>query len=214
MKAIQIRLRSTLSSLSTVYAAVMMMFPMPVLAQMAPVQTNVPPLKDVYAKDFTIGCILSYRHVGYPSDPKVPGQSTLVDTTGYGGDLVKFHMNSVTPGNDMKPLYTVDIAGSASAYDAAASSQAKDSIETHPIVRFNGDIIAQLNWVKRQGFRFRGHVLVWHSQTPVELFRSGYSATGARLTKVVMTQRTENYIKEVIRLIMKAGQDCCWPWML
>jgi endo-1,4-beta-xylanase len=176
-------------------------------AQSDTIQTNVPALKNVYANDFTIGCILSYRNIGFPSDPYVSGQSSVV--TPNGGYLVKFHMNCMTPGNNMKPQYTVDITSSASAYSAATSSQAKDSIETHPVVKFNGDIIAQLNWAKRQGFRFRGHVLVWHSQTPTELFRSGYKTSGTRLTKDKMIQRTENYIKEVIRLIREG-----WPGLL
>ena len=35
------------------------------------IQTNVPALKDVFAHDFRIGCMLSCRHVGFPSDPFV-----------------------------------------------------------------------------------------------------------------------------------------------
>ncbi|MFH0990090.1 MAG: endo-1,4-beta-xylanase [bacterium] len=166
-----------------------------------------PSLKNVYAGDFYIGCILSYRNIGFPSDPIISGQSQVV--TPNGGYLIKFHMNSMTPGNNMKPQYTIDLSGSASAYNAATTSQAKDSIETHPTVRFNGDIIAQLNWAKRQGFTFRGHVLIWHQQTPAAFFRSGYSATGTRLTKTVMIQRMENYLKEVIRLIHEG-----WPGLL
>ena len=169
-------------------------------AQSDTIQTTVPALKDVYARDFKIGCILSYRNIGFPSDPAVSGQSAVV--TPNGGYLVKFHMNSMTPGNNMKPQYTVDLAGSLAAYNAATTSQAKDSRETHPTVRFNGDIIAQLNWAKRLGFTFRGHTLVWHSQTPgTGFFRSGYASAGTRLTKEKMTARMENYIKEVVRLI-------------
>lgn len=170
------------------------------------IQTFVPALKDVYANDFTIGCLLSYRHIGFPDDPMVTGQSEVIAPEG--GSLIKFHMNSMSPGNNMKAIYTVDIAASAAAYDSASGAQ-RDSMETHPIVRFNGDIIAQLNWAKRNNFTFRGHTLVWHSQTPPELFRSGYKATGDRLTKEVMTERLENYIREVIRLIHES-----WPGLL
>ncbi len=62
----------------------------------------------------------------------------------------------------MKAIYTIDISGSAAAYTAATTAEEKDSIDTHPLIRFNGDIIAQLNWAQRQGFTFRGHTLVWH----------------------------------------------------
>lgn len=174
------------------------------------VQTDVPALKEVYKNDFYIGCLLSYRHIGFPDDPYVPGQSSLVYPNGDGGVLVRHHMNSMSPGNNMKPQYTVDIAACSTAYAQATTQAAKDSIDVHPVVRFNGDLIAQLNWAQRQGFTFRGHTLVWYNQTPgTAFFRSGYTTTGARLTKEKMTQRLENYIKEVIRIIHEN-----WPGLL
>ena len=177
-------------------------------AQTSPIQTDVPPLKDVYKNDFKIGCLLSYAHVGFSTDPVVPGQSTVVDANG--GYLIKYHMNSMSPGNNMKPQYTVDLNASASAYNAASTQAKKDSVDVNPTIKFNGNIIAQLNWAKRQGFTFRGHTLVWHSQTPgTAFFRTGYSSTGTRLTKDKMTERMGNYIKEVIRII-----HASWPGLL
>lgn len=174
----------------------------------AQIQTDVPALKDVYKNDFFIGCLLSYAHVGFSTDPTVPGQSTVVDVNG--GHLIKYHMNSMSPGNWMKPVNIVNIAGSASAYNAAATQALKDSIDTHPTITFNGNIIAQLNWAKRQGFTFRGHTLVWHNQTPgTSFFRSGYTNGGVRLTKEKMTERMENFIKETIRIIHEG-----WPGLL
>jgi len=172
----------------------------------AQVQTNVPALKNVYANDFYIGCLLSYRNIGFSTDPPVAGQSGVI--TPDGGYLVKYHMNSMSPGNNMKPQYTVDITSSAAAYSAAASSE-KDSIDTHPIIRFNGDLIAQLNWAQRQGFTFRGHTLVWHNQTPAEFFYSGYKTSGGRLSKDMMTQRMDYYFHEIFRLIHEG-----WPGLL
>jgi len=171
------------------------------------IQTNVPPLKDVFARYFRIGCMLSYRHIGFPNDPYVPGQSEVVDPLG--GQLIKFHMNSMTPGNNMKAQFTVNIDSSARAYTAATTQAKRDSIDVHPVVRFNGDIIAQLNWARRQGFTFRGHTLVWHNQTPAEFFRSGYTVAGARLSKAAMIQRMDSYIHDVIRLIHEG-----WPGLL
>ena len=174
----------------------------------AQIQTDVPALKTVYQKDFYIGCLLSYPHVGFSADPSVPGQSTVVDANG--GYLVQYQMNSMSPGNNMKPLYTVNLTGSAAAYAAATTLAQKDSIDVNPLIAFNGNLIAQLNWAKRQGFTFRGHTLVWHSQTPgTGFFCNGYSATAARLSKDKMTQRMENYIKEMIRQL-HAG----WPGLL
>jgi hypothetical protein len=130
----------------------------------AQIQTNVPALKDIFVKDFYIGCLLSYPHVGFATDLFVAGQSNVVDVNG--GYLIKYHMNSMSPGNNMKPIYTVDMAGSAAAYAGASTQAQKDSMNVRPLVTFNGNLIAQLNWAKRQGFTFRGHTLVWHNQTP------------------------------------------------
>lgn len=192
----------------SVLVALLIMFSVQVYAQTDTVQTNVPALREVYAHDFYIGCLLSYPHIGFPNDPPVPGQSAVVAP--HGGELIKFHMNSMSPGNNMKPQYTVDIAASAAAYNAASPGAARDSVDTHPVVRFNGNLIAQLNWAKRQGFTFRGHTLVWHSQTPgTAFFRSGYTNNGARLSKEKMAERLDNYIKEVSRLIHES-----WPGLL
>jgi GH35 family endo-1,4-beta-xylanase len=172
----------------------------------AQIQTDVPALKDVYARDFYIGCLLSYKYVGFASDPVVPGQSAVVDTNG--GYLIRYHMNSMSPGNNMKPEYTFDDSASAAAY-LAASPEDRDSVNVHPIIRFNGDMIAQLNWARRQGFTFRGHTLVWHAQTPVEFFYTGYSTSNGRVAKEVMIERMDNYIGEIIRLIHEG-----WPGLL
>lgn len=173
-------------------------------------QTDVPALKDVFANDFYIGCLLSYAHVGFSTDPYVPGQSTPVDASGGGGQLIKYHMNSMSPGNWMKAINIVDIPGSASAYSSASTQEEKDSIEVNPKVVFNGNIIAQLNWAKRQGFTFRGHTLVWHNQHPgTQFFRTGYTTSGPRLSKEKMTERMENFIKEAIRILHEG-----WPGLL
>jgi endo-1,4-beta-xylanase len=187
-----------------IIAALMLFVIATALAQSDAIQTDVPALQDVYRDDFYIGCLLSYRHVGFSTDPRVPGQSAVIAPNG--GNLIKFHMNSMSPGNNMKPVYTVDISASAAAYSTATD---KEYADTHPVVKFGADIIAQLNWAQRQGFTFRGHTLVWHSQTPAELFRSGYKSSGTRLSKEKMTERMDNYIGEVIRLIHEG-----WPGLL
>ena len=110
----------------------------------------------------------------------------------------------------MKPQYTVDLSGSAAAYIAGSTQAEKDSINVHPIIRFNPDLKAQLDWAVRQGFKFRGHTLVWHSQTPgLGFFCTRYSSSNPRVSKDTMTLRMENYIKEVIRLIHEG-----WPGLL
>jgi len=184
----------------------LLLFSITTFSQTDTVQTDVPPLKEVFQNDFYIGCLLSYPHIGLPDDPYVPGQSNVVAPNG--GYLIQFHMNNMSPGNNMKPENTVDIWGSASAYNSATPAE-RDSINVNPIVRFNGNMIAQLNWAKRQGFTFRGHTLVWHNQTPAAFFRNGYSSNGSRLSKEKMIERMDNYIKEVVRILNEN-----WPGMV
>jgi hypothetical protein len=172
-----------------------------------PIQTNVPHLKDVYANDFYIGCLLSYAHIGFSTDPPVSGQGSIVDTNG--GYLIQYHMNSMSPGNWMKAQNTVDLAACSTAYAAATTQAQRDSINIHPVVRFQGRLIAQLNWAQRQGFRFRGHTLIWYQQTPgATFFCSGYTGS-TRVSKEVMTLRMRFYIREVLRLIHES-----WPGLL
>jgi GH35 family endo-1,4-beta-xylanase len=189
-----------------VYSLLFVILSNPLFPQSRTIQTDVPALKNVFAKDFTIGCLLSYTHIGFASDPVVPGQSIVLSQTG--GKLIQYHMNCMSPGNNMKPVNTVNIGASAAAYNAASEAD-KDSVNTHPILKFNANMIAQLNWAQRQGFTFRGHTLVWHNQTPAEMFRTGYSSAGARLTKEKMIERMDNYIKGIIQLIHEG-----WPGLL
>lgn len=192
---------------SIFYTLIALLFALQISAQ-TNVQTNVPALKEVFKNDFYIGCLLSYAHIGFSTDPYVQGQSNIADPNG--GYLIKHHMNSMSPGNWMKATYIVDINGSASAYNSASTQSAKDSIDVNPKVTFNGNIKAQLNWAKRQGFTFRGHTLVWHNQHPgTAFFRKGYTNNGERLSKEKMMLRMENYIKEVMRILHEG-----WPGLL
>jgi hypothetical protein len=171
-----------------------------------PIQTDVPALKDVFANDCKIGCLLSYAHVGFSSDPYVAGQSNIVDADG--GYLIKYHMNSMSPGNWMKSTYIVDMNGSATAYNNADSQAEKDSINVHPIVTFNGNIIAQLNWLSARVLHFADTRWSGIANIPARLFPYRIFQHGARLTKEQMTDRLDNYIKEVIRIIHEGWPAC------
>lgn len=47
----------------------------------------------------------------------------------------------------------------------------------------------------------RGHVLVWHSQTPSWFFKENYNASGNWVSKSTMNARMESYIKNLFALI-------------
>jgi GH35 family endo-1,4-beta-xylanase len=189
-------------------AALALASPYQSTAQTAEDIESYPAIHEVYADHFTFGALLSYPHIGLPGDPRVPGQGTVVAPSG--GYLIRHHMNFMAPGNNMKAQNTVDIAASRAAYENASSDAERDSIDVHPVVRFNGNMIAQLNWAQRHGFGFRAHTLVWHNQTPgTAFFREGYSNTGARLTPERMTERMSYYIHDVFRLLREG-----WPGMV
>ena len=53
------------------------------------------------------------------------------------------------------------------------------------------------DWCSKNGMGFRGHTLVWHSQTPQWFFKQGFNDSGAWVSKDVMNQRLESYIKNM-----------------
>lgn len=69
------------------------------------IQTNVPALKNVYAHDFRIGCWLFVQACRLSN--RSGGARTVGRGIPNGGYLIKYHMNSMSPGNNMKPQYTV-----------------------------------------------------------------------------------------------------------
>ena len=58
-----------------------------------------------------------------------------------------------------------------------------------------------LGIAKQYGMIMRGHVLVWHNQTPDWFFKVDYSPEGAYVDKATMTARQEWYIKSVLEFV-------------
>ncbi len=117
--------------------------------------------------------------------------------------LVITHYNSITCENEMKPeiflgdapTYRVDSDGSICLDDNGEPVLQFDFSRADKIM----DYIRDYNRKNPDDIiRIRGHVLVWHSQTPDWFFREGYAAQGAYVSKEKMLMRLENYIREVI----------------
>lgn len=105
-------------------------------------------------------------------------------------NLILHHFNSVTPGNEMKPDCLLD-----------QQASIENGDETNPQVKMPGSTRAVLKFCEENHLPIRGHVFVWHSQTPDWFFNEGFQSNGATVSKEVMDQRMENYIKNVVTLV-------------
>lgn len=131
---------------------------------------SLPSLKEAYADYFDFGCAVT--------------QSEALDKARM--DFYASQFCIVTPGNELKPDFVLDVA--------ASRQLAKDD-ETAVAVRFDA-AKPMLDYCQANGLKVHGHVLVWHSQTPEAFFREGYQASGAFVTREVMLARLDNYIHQ------------------
>ena len=104
--------------------------------------------------------------------------------------LVYKHYNSLTCENEMKPESILGSAepGVSNIEDVKLNFANADAM-MDAVVSANDAGIANL--------KVRGHVFVWHSQTPTWFFREGLKSDGAYVTPEEMNKRMEWYIKSV-----------------
>ena len=113
-------------------------------------------------------------------------------------ELVKKHFNSLTIGNELKPDYVLDQAATQSSGKVCVSLAKASSL---------------LKFCETNKIPIRGHVFCWYSQTPTWFFRENFSKDGAYVSKDVMNQRLDDYIKAVCETIAKEYPDLdvyCW----
>ena len=148
-------------------------------APVYPIQKDIPSLKDVYANDFKIGTAVTTAELA--------PQSTK--------DLIAKHFNSITLGNELKPESILNKAAT-----LASGSN------TDPVINL-ASARTILNYCRDNNIPVRGHVLVWHSQTPDWFFKENFDPNGAWVSKDKMTKRLENYIKTVMETLKKDYPD-------
>jgi endo-1,4-beta-xylanase len=102
--------------------------------------------------------------------------------------LIKKHFNSITLGNELKPDALLDREASI----AAGNDNPQISLASARSI---------LNFCRDNNISVRGHVLVWHSQTPDWFFKENYSDDGDWVDQETMLKRMENYIKNVFAAI-------------
>ena len=116
--------------------------------------------------------------------------------------LLTKHANAVTTGNELKPDSNFGYSN--------AVCPGKETI------KFNGKdlLVPKIDWSRGERFvnavwkynqenpdnpiRIRGHVLVWHAQTPEWFFHEDYDPSKDYVSKEVMDQRLEWYIKTIL----------------
>lgn len=143
------------------------------------IQQDIPGLKDVYSPYFKIGTATTTMELS-PKSTK---------------DLIKKHFNSLTLGNELKP--------------DALLQQTKCQEEgenVNPIISL-ASARTILNFARDNHIPVRGHVLVWHSQTPDWFFKEGFKDDGDWVSEDIMLQRMENYIKNVFDAVKEEYPD-------
>ena len=151
------------------------------------IEGNIPNLKDALTKDFGDDIICGTSLSGSEINDKVLMQ------------LVEKHFNAVTLGNELKP-------DSHLGYSIRGTEETEIDGQkiTVPVLDYSNaerylDYFLQWNEEHPdEKILIRGHVLVWHSQTPEWFFHEDYDDTKPYVTPEVMTLRQEWYIKTVL----------------
>ncbi|MBQ8928171.1 MAG: endo-1,4-beta-xylanase [Oscillospiraceae bacterium] len=146
------------------------------------IEEDIPSLKDVYADYFKIGGAVT-------ADELAPKATQ---------DLILKHYNSITLGNELKPENMLDA-------DACRAAVADDP--TAVKVSLGGQARIILNFCRDNNIPVRGHVLVWHSQTPDWFFHQDYTTDSDWVDQETMLGRMENYIKGVMEVLAAEYPD-------
>ena len=123
-------------------------------------------------------------------------------------ELVEKHFNAVTFGNELKPdaLFNYQLASSIktkkinfndSELEVPVVNDAGDSLDFSRADAMVDKILEWNNAHPDQKIRIRGHVLVWHSQTPEWFFHKNYDITEPYVNKETMNRRLEWFISSV-----------------
>lgn len=149
------------------------------------------PLKEAFAPYFKFGMAMS----GYNA-------ATFAVESPEMQELLKYHCNTTTATNLMKPSYTL--------MQKECQEAAAKGIED-PVLDFSVTD-KMLAFCQSAGIGVRGHTLVWHAQTPDWFFREGYTDDGAYVDADTLKYRMESYIRQMMEFCQDnyPGVVYCW----
>ncbi len=105
--------------------------------------------------------------------------------------IILDNFNSITFENQMKPDYI---------FDKKASKAAGELV-----VEFDSTAKSLLKWCADNDMAVRGHTLIWHSQTPSWIFYENFDTSGSLVSREVMLERMESYIRQVFEQLEELG---------
>ncbi len=111
-------------------------------------------------------------------------------------DIILDNFNSITFENHMKPDYI---------FNQSESKKTGDLV-----VAFNSTADLLMDWCKENNMAMRGHVLIWHSQTPSWIFYDNFDTTGNLVDREVMLARMDSYIRQVFEQLEEMGYLECF----
>ena len=156
----------------------------------ATIEQNIPNLKDSFIEDFDNDMKAGVSITG----SEISDEQLM--------QLVTKHFNAVTLGNELKPDSMFGYNNGACA-ETETTTLNGETFEV-PVLDFSRaekilDYIYDWNQENPDDIiMVRGHVLVWHSQTPEWFFHEDYDKTKPYVTPEVMNLRLEWYIKSVL----------------
>lgn len=150
-----------------------------------------PALKDVYGDYFKIGAGL----YGYNSSVDTINSEPLTE-------IIKYHFNSTTYTNLMKPQHLLN--------QQMSIENHKQGLEEPGISLDTAK--KGLEFCMENNIQMRGHVLVWHAQTPDWFFREGFQNDGEFVDRETMLIRLESYIKQVLEACQTNYPGVIYAW--
>ena len=153
-------------------------------SQSQPKWTEVPAIKDEYTKYFD--------YFGFA----VPENQLTNDSIMKG---ISWQANCFTCENECKPDFIFNWAKPTELTEFHAEDGKEYKVPT-TLAGFSR-LEKILGIAKKYGMLMRGHVLVWHGQTPDWFFKEDYDSSKPYVDKATMTARQEWYIKSVLEFV-------------